>query len=134
MYDDLDDFVWDSSELEGTSTNIPPSKETIKRLEERRLVEESDIAIVKKLFGNEDYECKITNTNTNTNTNVNVNVNRIKSENNKVIISNQYKNELKQKESAKLRQKQKEMNAKHIELYGEYENTYYDYEDKTTLK
>jgi len=123
MYDDLDDFVWDS-ELEGTSTNIPPSKETIKRLEERRLVEESDIAIVKKLFGNEDYECKITIVNTST----------IKSENNKVRISNQYKNELKQKESAKLRQKQKEMNAKHIELYGEYENTYYDYEDKTTLK
>ena len=124
MYDDLDDFFWDS-ELGGTSTNIPPSKETIKRLEERRLVEESDIAISKKLFGNEDYECKITNTN--------VNVNTIKSENNKVRISNQYKNELKQKESAKLRQKQKEMNAKHIELYGEYD-TYYDYEDKTTLK
>jgi hypothetical protein len=94
------------------------NKEQIKRLEERKLIEESEIALMKDLFDN--------NSNTNNN---NKETTEIKK--NKPKISKQQENELKQKEmSIKLKLK-KEQEKKQAELYGECRpDKYDDYDDK----
>jgi hypothetical protein len=120
MCDDLEDW-----ELEDFSNRIPNTiiqsdEEIKKRLEERRLVEESDMAITKNLFGNEDYEPEIENKQK-----------TLQSEKPKKFISKKYENELKQKELAKIIREKKLAEAKHIELYGEcIEDEYSHYDDK----
>jgi hypothetical protein len=114
MCDDLEDW-----ELEDFSfpNIIIQSEETKKRLEERRLVEESDMAIAKNLFGNEEDETE--------------NKQTIQCSKPKKLISKQYENELKQKELAKIVKEKKAAEAKHNELYGEsIEDEYSYYEDK----
>jgi len=117
MCDDLDDW-----ELEDFSIPniIIQSEELKKRLEERKLVEESDLAIAKNLFGNEEDEMVIKNKQ-----------NPIKFETPKKFISKQYENELKQKKLAKIIREKKKAEAKHIEIYGEFiKDEYSHYEDK----
>jgi hypothetical protein len=116
MCDDLDDL-----ELEEflVSNIIIQSEEIKKRLEERKLVEESDLAIAKNLFGNEEDETESKSKN----------VQSIQFQKPKKIISKKYENELKQKELAKIIREKKANEAKHIELYGEcieYEYSYYE--------
>ena len=93
MIDDWEDF-----EIENIVIPIlhVPNKEQIKRLEERKLIEESEIALMKDLFDN--------NSNTNNN---NKETTEIKK--NKPKISKQQENELKQKEmSIKLKLKKEQ--------------------------
>ena len=106
-----------------------PNKEQIKRLEERKKIEESEIALMKDFFDN-------TNNNTNSNTDSNTNIsNKEPSDNTKhkqKIVDKQKENELKQKElSIKLKQK-KEAAKKHSDVFGEVIHDKYDkYDDKT---
>lgn len=116
MCDDLDD--WELEEFL-VSNIIIQSEEIKKRLEERKLVEESDLAISKNLFGNEEDETESKSKN----------VQSIQFQKPKKIISKKYENELKQKELAKIIREKKANEAKHIELYGEcieYEYSYYE--------
>jgi hypothetical protein len=111
-----------------------PNKEQIKRIEERKLVEESEIAMMKDFFNNSNNNNSNNSNNNNSNNSNNNNNTKETTENkkNKPKISKQKENELKQKElSIKLKQK-KEQDKKHAELYGECRQDKYDkYDDKT---
>ena len=103
-----------------------PNKEQIKRLEERKKIEESEIALMKDFFDN-------TNNNTNSNTDSNTNIsNKEPPKHTQKIVDKQKENELKQKElSIKLKQK-KEAAKKHSDVFGEVIHDKYDkYDDKT---
>ena len=121
MIDDWEDF-----EIENIVIPIlhVPNKEQIKRLEERKLIEESEIALMKDFFDN--------NSNTNSKTNNNETTENKK---NTPKISKQKENELKQKELSEKIRKKKEKEKKHAELYGECTKDKYDkydkYDDKT---
>jgi hypothetical protein len=120
MCDDLED--WELEDFTFPNTVIQSEEEIKKRLEERRLVEESDMAIAKTLFGNEENDSELE---------IEKNQKPIQFEKPKKLVSKQYENELKQKELAKIIREKKAAEAKHIELYGEYvEDEYSHYEDK----
>ena len=122
---------WEDCEIENIVIPVlhVPNKEQIKRLEERKKIEESEIALMKDFFDN-------TNNNTNSNTDSNTNIsNKEPSDNTKhkqKIVDKQKENELKQKElSIKLKQK-KEAAKKHSDVFGEVIHDKYDkYDDKT---
>lgn len=120
---------WEDCEIENIVIPVlhVPNKEQIKRLEERKKIEESEIALMKDFFDN-------TNNNTNSNTDSNTNIsNKEPSDNTKhkqKIVGKQKENELKQKElSIKLKQK-KEAAKKHSDIFGEVIHDKYDEYDK----
>jgi hypothetical protein len=123
MTDKMNDS-WEDWDVENIVIPVlhVPNKEQIKRIEERKLVEESEIAMMKDFFNNN---------NNNNNNNINTKE-TTENKKNKPKISKQKENELKQKElSIKLKQK-KEQDKKHVELYGECTKDKYDeYDDKT---
>jgi hypothetical protein len=121
---------WEDCEIENIVIPVlhVPNKEQIKRLEERKKIEESEIALMKDFFD--------TNNNTNTNTNNNTNNNNTNSNNKETtgnkqkIVGKQRENELKQKElSIKLKLK-KEAEQKHSDIFGEVIRDKYDEYDK----
>ena len=130
MYSDLDKF--NELELEFgvdsfTDINLIAKNEEInKRLKERKLVEESDLSIAEKLFGNNENE----------------NVVELPNENKKCIKpielpkkfdKKQYNNNnvLKQKELSKIKREEKENMSRHSEIYGECsEDKHLNYENK----
>jgi len=119
MCDDLED--WELEDFTILNTIIQSEQEK-KKLEERKLVEESDLAIAKRLFGNEDYETEM---------DIQNKQKTIQHEKHKKLISKQRENELKQKELAKIIREKKVAEERHDELYGEYvEDEYSHYEDK----
>ena len=96
------------------------NKEQIKRLEERKKIEESEIALMKDMFDN------------NSNTNSNNNKETIENKKNTPKISKQKENELKQKELSEKIRKKKEKEKKHSDVFGEVIHDKYDkYDDKT---
>ena len=115
---------WEDCEVENIVLCVP-NKQQIKQLEERKKIEESEIALMKDFFDN--------NSNTNTNVNINSNINssnKEASENKLKIVNKQRENELKQKElSIKLKQK-KEAAKKHSDVFGEVIHDKYDEYDK----
>jgi hypothetical protein len=98
------------------------NKEQIKRLEERKKIEESEIALMKDFFNNSNSN--------NSNSNNSNSKETTETKKNTPKISKQKENELKQKEiSIKLRQK-REQDKKHSELYGEViHDKYEDYDE-----
>ena len=122
---------WEDCEIENIVIPVlhvlhVPNKEQIKRLEERKKIEESEIALMKDFFDN-------TNNNTNSNTDSNTNIsNKEPPKHKQKIVDKQKENELKQKElSIKLKQK-KEAAKKHSDVFGEVIHDKYDkYDDKT---
>jgi hypothetical protein len=119
---------WEDWDVENIAIPVlhVPNKEQIKQLEERKLIEESDIALMNEFFNNKsDASSNIINIDT-------INTNKETNENkkNKPKISKQKENELKQKAfSQKLKQK-KEQDKKHAELFGEIIYDEYDEYDK----
>ena len=113
---------WEDLEIENIV--IPglhvPNKEQIKQLEERKIIEESEIALMKDYFDNKSNNNNIT---------CNINSNNKEIIENKKIkpkISKQKENELKQKElSIKLKNKKK-AEKKHSEAFGEFIYDEYD--------
>ena len=100
------------------------NKEQLKRLEERKLVEESDNALMNDLFDN---------TNTKNEKNVvthepikNINTEKINNKKEK-IVSNQQENELKQKEFSQKLKNKKEAIKKHSDTFGEFIYDEYDF-------
>jgi len=95
-----------------------PNEEQLKLLEERKLVEESDNALTKVLFGDEE---KIINSCQNKN---------FKKEPKKNLISKQRENEQKQKEFSRLAKEYKAKKERERELFGQAtENAYSQYEE-----
>ena len=112
MSDNWDD--WDCDNYEVTVLSIEQSK----RIEERKLVEESDNKIANELFGFE----------TNEKQNSIANINKFKPIREKRNhISNQKENELKQTELSKKNREIKIKQEKQIELYGKAEDDEYHY-------
>lgn len=104
------------------------NKEQLKRLEERKLVEESDNALMNELFDN-------TNTKNETHyirhelthdTIKNINTEKINNKKEKTV-SNQQENELKQKEFSQKLKNKKEAIKKHSDTFGEFIYDEYDY-------
>jgi hypothetical protein len=125
MVEDWED--WECNNFTVPVLNINNSAEQIKRLEERKLIEESDNLLTKQLFVNneEEYNNKESKFDLNTIQNTNQNTNKEKTKNK---ISKQMENELKQKEiSTKIKQI-KIQKQKHIEIYGETNCDYDDYD------
>jgi hypothetical protein len=100
-----------------------PDEAQLKVLEERKLVEESDNALTKNLFGNDEQinKCEYT---------IIVPTLTEKKTLKKNLISKQAANEQKQKELSKLTKQHKADKLKEIELFGEAtENEYTQYEE-----
>lgn len=128
MCDDWED--WENEEFIIPSLTVP-NAEQLKRLEERKLVEESDAALSKDLFkiGNDDEEDltirEFKNTSQENRNKIDIKPKRQK------IVSNQKINEEKQQELSRIRKEQKAIKAREKELYGEAEeDEYADYENK----
>jgi len=130
MINDDNDDDWENS------GPIVLNLEQLKQLQERKLIEESDITIAKELFEedetlkemriNELKESKIKLNETNTNS-------KNETKKNKKYESKKEENELKQKEISKKITKQKMLICRYHEIFGEAENNqdeYADYEDK----
>ena len=123
-YDDLDD--WEKEIDNDTPVLNITNKEHLKKLEERKLVEESDNILTKELF--EDKSVKqVINVTAHTNTNT--------TQNKEIYLKNkitkQKENEIKQKETAKKNKETKLQKENEVELFGEAEDYYYeDYEEK----
>ena len=129
---------WEDAEIDlmvTTPTVVIQKKDELKRLEERKLVEESDNALSKELFETEDpifkkekekekelqlelQQKEVSNCS-------------IK-EDHKIKINKQKENEQKQKELSKKIKESKIKQKRHNELYGELEGEYMydDYDDK----
>jgi hypothetical protein len=113
---------WEDWEDENFIPSLHKNEEQMRKLEERKLVEESDHMLAEDLFSN--------NKNVNNNVNNNINETHIKKKN-KLYKSNKESNEQKQKEIAVKKKEEKLLQKKHVELFGEAEedNEYSMYED-----
>ena len=123
MIDDWEDF-----EIENIVIPIlhVPNKEQIKRLEERKLIEESDNVLMNELFDN-NGNTKSNSSNTEIDEIIkNINTEKIKNKKEKTV-SNQQKNELKQKEFSQKLKNKKEAVKKHSDTFGEFIYDEYDY-------
>ena len=111
--EDLDD--WEMEEY----NPILQSEETKRRLEERKKVEESDLAISKGLFGNEIEIAEPKQ------------IVPISPDVQKPKVSNRVENEMKLKAKSKILKEKKAKQARHDEIYGECtEDEYSHYEKK----
>jgi hypothetical protein len=107
---------------------VIPTQEELKRLEEKRLVEESDNRIAIQLF-NDDYNNDNINNKEKT---IVANNQFIPIRNKKNTVSKQNENEDKLKEHSIKMKEQKIKQKKHYEIYGDakIDSEYQEYEDK----
>ena len=111
---------WEGENIVTSDLHVP-NKEQIKRLEERKKIEESEIALMKDFFDN----------NSNTSNNTINNKETTESKINKVkIVGKQRENELKQKELSEKIRKKKAAEKKHSDVFGEVIHDKYDEYDK----
>ena len=125
---------WEDAEIDlmiTTPTVVIQKKDELKRLEERKLVEESDNALSKELFETEDPIFKKEKEIQRELQQKEVSNCSIK-EDHKIKINKQKENEQKQKELSKKIKESKIKQKRHNELYGELEGEYMydDYDDK----
>jgi hypothetical protein len=130
MADNWED--WEDAEIDlmiSSSTEVIQKEEELKRIEERKLVEESDNALSKELFETKDNISKIMET-VEMVENIKTVKQTEKDEHKK--INKQKENENKQKELSKKIKESKIKQKRHNELYGELEGEYIydDYDDK----
>ena len=119
---------WEDWENENYSIPILNS-EQLKRLEERKLVEESDNKIAKQLFGHEDEEEEEEDISLQNQTQTLNNDKLLKPIRNKrSVINKQKENEEKMKEKSKKIKEEKEKKQNEKELFGEAED-YDEYDE-----
>jgi len=129
MCDDWENEDWENAEYTIPVLNVP-NPEQLKRLEERKLIEESDLANAKDLFKLNDDEIDLTLKEIK-DLNKRPNNFQVKKPKREKTVSNQKANEEKQKELAKIRKEQKAKKERENELYGDtIDDEYADYEDK----
>jgi hypothetical protein len=129
--EDWDD--WENAEIIIPTINIL-NKEQLKRIEERKLIEEADTELAKELFSDE-----VTSQQKNSVKNEIVkkpeeDITKTKENREAKIkkLKNQMDNELKQKENSKKIREAKLKKQREIELYGEPEKIY-EYDDYDSL-
>ena len=127
MCDNWED--WDNEDYVIPVLNVH-NKDEQKRMEERKLVEESENILINDLFTSKN-DINISNSNSNSNDS---NINNIETKGMKNIkpkISKKKENELKQKEFSEKLRKKKEENKKYAEMFGEYtyDDEYSQYEE-----
>ena len=117
---------WEDWENENYSIPILNS-EQLKRLEERKLVEESDNKIAKQLFGHDDEEEEDISLQNKTQT---LNNDKLLKpiRNKRSVINKQKENEEKMKEKSKKIKEEKEKKQNEKELFGEAED-YDEYDE-----
>lgn len=117
---------WEDWENDDYEVPILQTEEQLKRLEERKLVEESDNALANELFQNE--EDLVAKDKTIHELNKTEPVKKGKPEKN----SKQKENEEKQKAASKKLKEEKAKREKERELFGDayYDDEYADYEDR----
>lgn len=123
---------WEDAEIDlmiTTPTVVIQKKDELKRLEERKLVEESDNALSKELF---ETEAPIFKKELHRELQQKEVSNCSIKEDHKIKINKQKENEQKQKELSKKIKESKIKQKRHNELYGELEGEYMydDYDDK----
>lgn len=130
MNDSWEDEDWENLDL---SKIIFPNLQEVKKLEERKLVEEADNELSKDLFSNTiPKQIDINNFNTCVSPSSSIELNKTNAIKRVTpLVSKKKENEDKQKELSQKITKQKEEKKRHIELFGEFvDNEYSIYEDK----
>jgi hypothetical protein len=119
--------IWEDWENDDYEVPILQTEEQLKRLEERKLVEESDNLLANELFQNEDLVAKDKIIHA-----VSQPLHIKKSKHEKNNKQKQQENEKKQKELSKKIKEDKAKKIKEQELFGEvyYDDNYTEYEDK----
>jgi hypothetical protein len=129
---------WEDWENEDYEVPVLQTVEQLKRLEEQKLVEESDNALARDLFGNKEEEDLVydelkcldhTFKNANNTQKVQLPTKKYKPEK---TLNKQKENEQKQKEISKKIKEEKAKREKEKELFGDvnYDDEYAEYEDK----
>jgi hypothetical protein len=130
MSDEWDD--WEDAEFIIPTINVL-NQEQLKRIEERKLIEEADTELAKELFSTKNSDEKIININKN---NIIINKNNLSTKENTEAkikkIKNQKDNELKQQEFSKKIREEKLKKQREIEMYGEPEEKY-EYDEYDSL-
>ena len=122
MSDDWDD--WEDAEFTIPTINVL-NQEQLKRVEERRLIEEADTELAKELFSVVTTNQTKMEIQKNTAIQIQIqNQNHNKLEKKIKNINKQLSNELKQKENSKKIKEEKIKKQREIELYGEPEEIY----------
>ena len=128
--DDWDD--WENAEIIIPTINVL-NQEQLKRIEERKLIEEADTELSKELFSTTNSDEKIININKN---NIIINKNNLSTKENTEAkikkLKNQKDNELKQQEFSKKIREEKLKKQREIEMYGEPEEKY-EYDEYDSL-
>jgi len=107
---------WDVENIVMPVVDVPNKEQQIKRLEERKKIEESEIALMKDFFDNTS----------NTNSSNTTTKETLENKKNNSKISKQKENELKQKELSEKIRKKKEAEKKHSDVFGEVIHDKYD--------
>ena len=135
MSDEWDD--WEDAEFIIPTINVL-NPEQLKRIEERKLIEEADTELSKELFSNTNSHEKISvkneidNKASETNKKDDIIISKRNMEIKIKKLQNQRENELKQQELSKKIREAKLMKQREIELYGEPEEIY-DYDEYDNL-
>jgi hypothetical protein len=128
--DDLDD--WEVSDFKIPIINVL-TQEQLQRIEERKLIEESDTELAKELFSDTSSHQKIIVKNEIAKTpEKNINITKQYSESKIKKINNRINNELKQKKNSEKILEAKLKKQREIELYGEPEEIY-EYDEYDSL-
>lgn len=103
------------------------NQEQLKKLEERRLQEESDYLVAKDLFSNEEATINKFD--------AEKNISKVQITEKKILIKKNFNNEAKQKEASRKIREEKAKKEKEIDTYGENDycdkyDEYLEFEDK----
>ena len=122
---------WEHDDWEDDEFVVPvlntSNQEQLKKLEERRLQEESDYLVAKDLFSNEEATIDKFD--------AEKNISKVQITEKKKLIKKNFNNEAKQKEASRKIREEKERKKKEIDTYGENDycdkyDEYLEFEDK----
>lgn len=126
MNENWEDEDWEDDEFVVPVLNTS-NQEQLKKLEERRLQEESDYLVAKDLFSNEEATIDKFD--------AEKNISKLQITEKKKLIKKNFNNEAKQKEASRKIREEKAKKEKEIDTYGENDycdkyDEYLEFEDK----
>jgi hypothetical protein len=126
MNENWEDEDWEDDEFVVPVLNTS-NQEQLKKLEERRLQEESDYLVAKDLFSNEEATIDKFD--------AEKNISKVQITEKKKLIRKNFNNEAKQKEASRKIREEKAKKEKEIDTYGENDycdkyDEYLEFEDK----
>jgi len=126
MNENWEDEDWEDDEFVVPVLNTS-NQEQLKKLEERRLQEESDYLVAKDLFSNEEATINKFD--------AEKNISKVQITEKKKLIKKNFNNEAKQKEASRKIREEKAKKEKEIDTYGENDycdkyDEYLEFEDK----